>query len=114
MLQPAINMGLLESQFWEMTVAEVQRYMEGYVWRLKAEAQLHYSLANLIGVSVGRLLSKEVQMPSLAESYPSLFEKELEQQKLEEEATNRAVNNFLARAQAINKAKKKTGGEQQV
>ena len=107
-------MGLLESQFWEMTVAEVQRYMEGYVWRLKSEAQLYYSLADLIGISVGRLLSKDVEYPTVAEAYPTLFEKELEQQRLEEEATTNAVNNFLARAQAINKAKKKTGGEQQV
>lgn len=107
-------MGLQESQFWEMTVVEVQRYIEGYVWRLKQQAQLNYSLADLIGISVGRLLSKDVEYPTIAEAFPTLFEKELEQQKLEEEVTNRSVNNFLAAAMAINKAKKKTGGEQQV
>lgn len=107
-------MGLLESQFWDMTVAEIQRHIEGYVWRLKTQAQLNYSLADLIGISVGRLLDSSVKYPTMAEAYPNLFEKELEQQKLEEEATTKAVNNFLARAQAINKAKRKTGGEQQV
>ena len=107
-------MGLLESQFWEMTVAEIERYMEGYTWRLKAEAQLNYSLANLIGMSVGRLMSQDVEFPTLAQAYPTLFEKEIEEERLAEEATNRSVNNFLARAMAINKARKKTGGEQQV
>lgn len=97
-----------------MTVAEVQRYIEGYMWRVKVEAQLNYSLADLIGVSVGRLLSSDVIYPTLAEAYPNLFEKELEQERLEQEATTKSVNNFLARAQAINKAKRKTGGEQQV
>ena len=107
-------MGLLESQFWDMTVAEVQRHMEGYTWRLRAKAQLDYSLANLIGISVGRLMSKDVEYPTLASAYPNLFEKEVEEERLADEATTKSINNFLAAAMAINKAKKKTGGEQQV
>ena len=36
MLQPAINMGLTELEFWEMTKAEIERYLEGALWRMKA------------------------------------------------------------------------------
>lgn len=97
-----------------MTVAEIERYMEGWQWRLRIQAQLDYSLANLIGVSVGRIMSSDVEYPSLAQAYPNLFEKELEEERKAEEATKKSVNNFLAAAQAINKARKKTGGEQQV
>lgn len=38
MLQPAINLGLDEERFWEMTVAEVERYTDGAIWRLKSQA----------------------------------------------------------------------------
>ena len=72
-LQPAINLGLDEFKFWEMTVAEVSRWEEGAMWRLKSKAQFDYVLADLIGISSARMMSDDVKYPSLEDAYPNLF-----------------------------------------
>jgi hypothetical protein len=105
LLQPAINVGLDEERFWNMTVAEIQRYMDGAIWRMKQQAQFDYTLANLIGVSVARIMSNEVNYPQIEEIYPELFEdiiKEKQRQKEEEVIINKSVNNFLAFAMKHN------------
>lgn len=96
LLQPAINAGLSEFDFWNMTVAEVIRYSEGAVWRMKNQAQLDYVLADLIGISVARIISKDAKYPTIEEVYPALFElqeeekqNEIKQQKLNEASANR-------------------------
>lgn len=99
LLQPAINFGLEEEKFWEMTIAEIKRFIEGATWRMKSKAQFDYMLANLIGVSVSRVISKEAEFPSIEKVYPVLFEKELaeqeKQQKEEEIAITNSTNRFL-------------------
>lgn len=79
-----------------MTVAEIMRYTEGAVWRLKSKAQLDYTLADLIGVSVARILSSDMNYPPIEEVYPALFEQqedekqaEVKQQQLNETSANR-------------------------
>ena len=59
-----------------MTVAEVERWQEGAVFRLKSKAQFNYILADLIGFSVSRMMSKDVKYPAIEDVYPELFEKE--------------------------------------
>lgn len=98
-LQPSINLGLSEFDFWNMTVAEIERFSEGAVWRLKRQAQFDYSLADLIGISVSRTINSGTTFPTIMEVYPDLFEKERieEEQKLREEEirmTNSA-NRFM-------------------
>lgn len=66
-----------------MTIAEIQRYIEGATWRLKSKAQMDYTLANLIGISVGRLFDSKASMPAIEDVYPSLYAEELE--KIKEE-----------------------------
>lgn len=102
MLQPAINVGISESDFWNMTVAEVQRAMEGAVWRMKSKAQFDYSLANMIGFSVSRLLDSNAEMPTIEEIYPDLFQEEIKKREEEEAealaqeaAARKAMNNFM-------------------
>lgn len=89
-----------------MTLAEIERYCEGATWRLKQQAQFDYSLADLIGASVGRLLSSEVEYPSIYQVYPHLFEEEKKQEIEEvtqsEIATTNSINNFLAFAMKHN------------
>lgn len=89
-----------------MTLAEVERYCEGATWRLKQQAQFDYSLADLIGASVGRLLSSEVTYPTIYEVYPHLFEEEkkieVEESVQSELATTNSINNFLAFAMKHN------------
>ena len=82
-----------------MTVIEIQRYMEGATWRMKSQAQFDYILANLIGVSVSRVVSSGAEYPSIETVYPSLFDEEMaeeKKQRMEEEAAiTNAKNRFL-------------------
>ena len=115
-LQPAINMGLEEEKFWNMTVAEIERFMNGATWRMRTKAQFDYALANLIGISSARMMSNDVKFPAISEVYPDLFKMAVEEQPnsdlvVSNEETTKSVNNFLAAAMAINAAKKKSGGE---
>ena len=96
LLQPAINAGLPEFDFWNMTVAEIMRYIEGAAWRLKTKAQFDYALADLIGISVARIMSSDTKYPKIEEVYPALFEPqedekqvEIKQQQLNEASANR-------------------------
>ena len=73
LLQPAINLGLPEREFWEMTVAEIQRFMKGAEWQFKTKAQFDYMLGNLIGISVVRVISKYATYPPIVVVYPTLF-----------------------------------------
>ena len=84
LLQPAINLGLSELDFWEMTKAEIERYIEGATWQLKTKAQFDYSLANLIGLAYARTKSSSVEFPSLEEAYPTIFAIELAQKQEQE------------------------------
>lgn len=67
---------------------------------MKTQAQFDYMLANLIGVSVARVVSKEAKFPSIEKVYPTLFTEEEfseEKQKLKEEEamTTNSKNRFL-------------------
>ena len=92
-LQPCINLGLSEFDFWEMTLAEIERWNEGAVWRLKRQAQFDYSLADLIGISVSRTINSGTTFPTIFEVYPDIFDKErLEEQKRQAEEEIRMTN----------------------
>ena len=79
-----------------MTIAEVQRYLEGAIWRMKNQAQFDYSLANLIGISVGRMVTNDITFPSIDEVYPDLFEQEKKElPSAEEVAMENSKNRFL-------------------
>ena len=77
-----------------MTVAEIIRYTEGAVWRFRARAQFDYTLADLIGVSVARILASDVKYPTIEEVYPMLFETQ-EEEKQVELAIETSKNRFL-------------------
>lgn len=115
LLQPCINLGLEESKFWDMTIAELQRYSEGALWRLKQQASLDYTLANLIGISNARLLSKDIEYPSIEDAYPSIFASELDERekarKAEEIAIQNSTNRFLEFAKKHNAKKRREVGK---
>lgn len=96
-----------------MTKAEIERYLEGVAWRLKSQAQFDYMLADLIGVSVARILDKDVKFPSVEEAYPLLFTENIQENKQKEEETRMisSANNFLAFANRHNARMK--GAEKQ-
>ena len=96
LLQPSINLGLDEEKFWNMTVAEVVRYEEGAIWRMKQKAQFDYALANLIGISSARMMSSDVKYPVIEDVYPNLFEQpKEEEQQYEDITTKNSINRFM-------------------
>ena len=92
-----------------MTKAEVERYLQGAVWRMKQQAQFDYSLADLIGVSIARIMDSGNSMPAIYEVYPSLFEEEKKAEAEQETTTTNSINNFMAFAMAHNARVKKEG-----
>lgn len=67
---------------------------------MKTQAQFDYMLANLIGISTARIVSKEAEFPSIEKVYPTLFTAEEfseEEQKLKEEEAmiTNSKNRFL-------------------
>lgn len=114
LLQPTLNLGLAESDFWEMTPGEIQRYNEGALWRLKSKAQFDYMLANLIGISSARMMSNDVKFPTLEEAYPNLFEIKPDAVKAQEEEELRiqnSTNRFLEFAMKHNAKRRDKGVE---
>lgn len=114
LLQPSINLGLEEEKFWDMTLAEINRFIEGAKWRLKTKAQYDYALASMIGVYSARIVSNDIKIPSISEVYPNLFDEEVVEEKPQEDLDTKSINNFLAAAMRINaaqRAKEESGGE---
>ena len=111
-LQPSINLGLDESKFWDMSLAEVMRWQEGAIYRMKSKAQFDYILADLIGISAGRMMSNDVTYPAIEDVYPNLFEKEKEEHDNEAEIATNNINRFLQFAMAHNAAMTKGESEQ--
>lgn len=96
-----------------MTVAEINRYLEGATWRMKSQAQFDYILANLIGVSVARVVSSDTEFPSIEKVYPTLFDEndaivKAKQEQIEaEKAAAASTNRFLEFALKHNERMKK-------
>ena len=95
-----------------MTIAEVARWQEGAMWRLKSKAQFDYILADLIGISAGRIASNDVEYPAIKDVYPDLFNDEYEKEEHDDDAeiAKNNINRFLQFAMAHNAAMTK-GGE---
>lgn len=98
-----------------MTIAEIVRYEEGAVWRMKQHAQMDYALANLIDISSARMMSSDVTYPAIEDVYPNLFEKpeeEVSEEAKQEVATQNSVNRFMEFAMRHNNSmKRKEEGE---
>lgn len=81
-----------------MTVAEINRFIEGAKHQMKMRAQFDYMLGNLIGISVARCISKEATYPPIEKVYPTLFEApspEEVQREEEEKIVTNSTNRFL-------------------
>lgn len=87
-LDNALDYGISEKDFWEMTLAELIRLIESkkrvQKEQAKEKASCDYILADLIGKSVARVFNSANTMPDISEVYPTLFDsKELEEKKQE-------------------------------
>lgn len=96
-----------------MTIAEVMRFEEGAMWRMKQKAQFDYILANLIGISCARIMSKDVKYPAFNEAYnfnDNEHQEEENEQIAQDIATQNSVNRFLEFAMKHNARMKEGEG----
>ena len=87
-LDVALDYGITELDFWDMTIGEVERAVESKKRVEKAKMQdratLDYILSDLIGRSIARLYSSSATMPEIQDVYNNIFdEKEIEEKKQE-------------------------------
>lgn len=89
LLDNALYYGIKEEEYWNMTYGEVRRAIKAKAKKekdeYKARLTAEYSLANLIGVSIAGLVSKNAKMPSLYKCYPDLFKEEAEEEQRKKE-----------------------------
>jgi hypothetical protein len=78
LLPTALRCGITVLEFWEYTIGELILIIGQFgireKERLQERAGFNYSLANLIGLSVARLMDKEAKYPPIHEVYPTLFD----------------------------------------
>lgn len=105
-LDTALDCGILEKDFWEMTLNEIERAVKSKIKMERAQdkrqATFDYLLADLIGRSMARIHSASNKMPPLYEAYPTLFEDEEIEQSKEEQRMKLSEIRFKQFAQSFN------------
>lgn len=93
-----------------MTYAEVSRAIESAnrttEINRKYQAMSDYILADLIGRSISRVYHSTNKMPALYEAYPSLFEKEVEEEAMQKRKDELSAARFRQFVQLSNKRRK--------
>ena len=109
MLITALDSGITEADFWEMTLGEIARSVESrnrlYKAQMQEKASLDYIQAQLIIKGVGIVLGSKERFPNINEVYPSLFDdlqKEQEEKMAAQKAELSALR-FKQFAQSYNK-----------
>lgn len=93
LLESALDFGITELDFWEMTPGEVNRSIQSKIRVRKIETQerasYDYILANLIIKGVNLSLGGKGTFPSIEEAYPGIFDdqvkarnEEIQEQKM--------------------------------
>lgn len=99
-----------------MTLAEIGRAIESAKRMEKKRAQekasFDYILADLIGRSIARIHSSSNNMPRIDEVYPSLFEHEEIEEKLQEKKDELSALRFKQFTESFNKRFKEVGKTQ--
>lgn len=105
-----------EADFWNMTLAEIIRFVDSQKRRQKAAAQekasFDYILADLIGRSISRIHSSANKMPTIAEAYPTLFEAEAVEEEVQKKKDELSALRFRQFAHSFNNRFRKEGGKE--
>lgn len=112
-LENALDYGITEAQYWEMTIAELTRAIESKKRVNKAQeekqAAFDYILADLIGRSVARVFDSNNTLPDIAEVYPTLFNVEDITEQRQAKNAELSAARFRQFAQAHNSNFKEVG-----
>lgn len=96
----AVECEMDEEKFWSSTYGEVIRYIMAYNNKVKNDIKMQlraaHLTADLVGISVARLLDSEIKFPDITEMYPELYAEEIiELEKIKEiERLNKLKENF--------------------
>lgn len=105
-LDNALDYGITEHEFWNMTIAELTRAIESKNRRTKLEAQEKasndYILADLIGRSIARIYNSSNHYPDISEVYPTLFDSEEIRQAKQEKRNELSALRFKLFAESFN------------
>lgn len=112
-LESALDYGITEDTYWDMTLAEVIRAIKSKKRQEKAKAMekasFDYIQAELIGRSIARLYSSSARMPQIQEVYPSLFDNEEIEKQRQQKKMELSVLRFKTFAQTYNKKYEEVG-----
>lgn len=113
MLENALDLGISEFDFWNMTIGELNRITNSKLRVKKVrdqEVAIHnYILGDLIGRSMARLHSSSVTYPQIYDVYPSLFDKDEFEQKRQERITEESIQRLKQFAESFKKRKDEGG-----
>ena len=100
MLENALDIGISEFDFWNMTIAEIDRLTESKIRQqqrqAKEKASYDYILANLIGRAFATCLSKDAAFPEIYEAYPSIFQEESKERIAKKEKEKQEILSELS------------------
>lgn len=106
MLNNALDYGITEAEFWEMTFAELDRLVASKrrveKYREQCEAANNYTLAILIGRAFSASMDSNATFPDIHEAYPTLFNAKEREEKIKEEKDNISALRFIHFAQTYN------------
>lgn len=106
-LENALDFGLKEHEFWEMTLAEFDRYVDSrrrvQEREGKEKATYDYILGDLIGRSIARIFDSNNQYPEIYDAYPAFFDREAIEEQREERTQELSAQRFMAFAESFNK-----------
>ena len=107
MLDNALDFGISEHEFWNMTIGELERKAESCrrleKYKLKQKATLDYTLAMLIGRAFNA--DEQHPFPDLFDVYPALFSDDIKKREEEESARKAQLSavRFMQFANSFNK-----------
>ena len=88
-----------------MSIAEIERAIKAKKKAEQRKASFDYVLADLIGRSVARAYNSENTMPTLAEAYPTLFDRQEEERALQQTQDELSALRFKQFANSLNRKK---------
>lgn len=107
LLPIALEYGIEEIDFWNMTPAEIDRLIRAkkniQLREARERASADYILADLIGKSIARIYSNKNKFPPIEKVYPTLFDEVEIKQKKQEQKDKLSVIRFKQFADAFNK-----------